>query len=136
MREKGLDPDADRKQRTDFTRPILVSLHDLRRAGTVEKIGNYPVDVRQPDNSQCIALTQTKSAEPCADWISTRAQMTSISKNPARGAAFIALSYSKHFPRSLPTYVVNTTQRSQYEIDDSPRKRRWTDHAAVILDAD
>ncbi len=39
MLEKGLDPDADRKQRTDFTRCILVSLHDLRRAGTVEKIG-------------------------------------------------------------------------------------------------
>jgi len=39
MREKGLDPEADRKQRTDFTRRILVSLHDLRKAGTVEKIG-------------------------------------------------------------------------------------------------
>jgi hypothetical protein len=34
-----LDPEADRKQRTNFTRRILVSLHDLRRAGTVEKIG-------------------------------------------------------------------------------------------------
>jgi hypothetical protein len=40
MREKGLDPEADRKQRVDFTRRILVSLHDLRRAGTVEKVGN------------------------------------------------------------------------------------------------
>jgi hypothetical protein len=39
MREKGLDPEADRKQRTDFTRRILVSLHDLRKAGTVEKVG-------------------------------------------------------------------------------------------------
>ena len=39
MREKGLDPEADRKQRADFTRRILVSLHDLRKAGTVEKIG-------------------------------------------------------------------------------------------------
>ncbi len=39
MREKGLDPEIDRKQRTDFTRRILVSLHDLRRTGTVEKIG-------------------------------------------------------------------------------------------------
>jgi hypothetical protein len=39
MREKGLDPEADRKQRVDFTRRILVSLHDLRKAGTVEKIG-------------------------------------------------------------------------------------------------
>jgi hypothetical protein len=39
MREKGLDPEADRKQRTDFTQRILVSLHDLRRAGTVDKVG-------------------------------------------------------------------------------------------------
>ena len=39
IREEGLDPEADRKQRTDFTRRILVSLHDLRRAGTVEKVG-------------------------------------------------------------------------------------------------
>jgi len=39
MREKGLDPESDRKQRTDFTKRILVSLHDLRKAGTVEKIG-------------------------------------------------------------------------------------------------
>jgi hypothetical protein len=40
MREKGLDPEADRKQRKDFTRRILVTLHDMRKAGTVEKIGN------------------------------------------------------------------------------------------------
>ena len=40
MREKGLDPEADRKQRADFTRRILVSLHDLRKNGTVEKIGH------------------------------------------------------------------------------------------------
>jgi hypothetical protein len=40
MREKGLDPEADRKQRTDFTKRILVSLHDLRKAGTVEKVGS------------------------------------------------------------------------------------------------
>jgi hypothetical protein len=39
MREKGLDPEADRKQRTDFTRRILVSLHDLRKVGAVEKVG-------------------------------------------------------------------------------------------------
>jgi hypothetical protein len=39
MLEKGLDPGADRKQRIDFTRRILVSLHDLKKAGTVEKIG-------------------------------------------------------------------------------------------------
>ena len=40
MREKGLDPESDRKVRTDFTRRILVSLHDLRKNGTVEKIGH------------------------------------------------------------------------------------------------
>jgi len=39
MLEKGLDPAADRKQRIDFTRRILVSLHDMKKAGTVEKIG-------------------------------------------------------------------------------------------------
>jgi len=39
MLEKGLDPAADRKQRIDFTRRILVSLHDLKKAGTVEKNG-------------------------------------------------------------------------------------------------
>jgi hypothetical protein len=40
MRDKGLDPDAERKLRADFTRRILVSLHDLRKAGFIEKIGN------------------------------------------------------------------------------------------------
>lgn len=40
MREKGLDPESDRKMRTDFTRRILVSLHDLRKNGTVEKVGH------------------------------------------------------------------------------------------------
>lgn len=54
MREKGMDPEADRKQRTDFTRRILVSLHDLRRAGTVEKIGygrgvRWKLAAREPD---------------------------------------------------------------------------------------
>jgi hypothetical protein len=54
MREKGLDPEADRKQRTDFTRRILVSLHDLRRAGTVEKIGygrgvRWKLAAKEPD---------------------------------------------------------------------------------------
>jgi hypothetical protein len=39
MRDKGLDPEADRKQRTDFGKRILVSLHDLRKSGHVEKIG-------------------------------------------------------------------------------------------------
>jgi hypothetical protein len=54
MREKGLDPEADRKQRTDLTRRILVSLHDLRRAGTVEKIGygrgvRWKLAAKEPD---------------------------------------------------------------------------------------
>ena len=39
MLDKGLDP-ADRKMRTDFSRRFLVTLHDLRKAGAVEKIGN------------------------------------------------------------------------------------------------
>ena len=40
MKDKGLDPDKDRKLRSDFIRRILVSLHDLRKAGEVEKIGH------------------------------------------------------------------------------------------------
>lgn len=40
MSEKGLDPESDRKLRADFTRRILVSLHDLRKNGTIEKIGH------------------------------------------------------------------------------------------------
>ena len=40
MRDKGLDPESDRKLRADFTRRILVSLHDLMKAGTVEKVGH------------------------------------------------------------------------------------------------
>lgn len=44
MRDKGLDPE-NRKLRRDFTRRILVSLHDLRKAGQVEKIG-HARDVR------------------------------------------------------------------------------------------
>ncbi len=39
MRDKGLDPEADRKIKADFTKRILVSLHDLRKAGKIEKIG-------------------------------------------------------------------------------------------------
>ena len=39
MREKGLDPEKDRKARSDFTRRILVSLHDLMKAGQVQRIG-------------------------------------------------------------------------------------------------
>lgn len=40
MRDKHLDPVADRKTRRDFTRRILITLHDLRKAGTVEKVGH------------------------------------------------------------------------------------------------
>jgi hypothetical protein len=40
MREKGLDPEADRKTRSDFVRRILVSLHDLRKAGMIDKVGH------------------------------------------------------------------------------------------------
>jgi hypothetical protein len=40
MRDKGLDPAKDRKLRSDFIRRILVSLHDLRKAGEVEKVGH------------------------------------------------------------------------------------------------
>jgi hypothetical protein len=39
IKNKGLEPE-NRKLRRDFTRRILVSLHDLRKAGTVEKIGH------------------------------------------------------------------------------------------------
>ncbi len=39
MREKGMDPEADLKVRADFTKRILVSLHDLRKKGTVESVG-------------------------------------------------------------------------------------------------
>lgn len=40
MRDKGMDPEKDRKTRADFIKRILVSLHDLRKAGMVEKIGH------------------------------------------------------------------------------------------------
>lgn len=39
MRDKGLDPE-NRKLRRDFTRRILVSLHDLRKAEIVAKNGH------------------------------------------------------------------------------------------------
>jgi hypothetical protein len=39
MRDKGLDPE-NRKLRRDFTRRILVSLHDLKKAGVVLKDGH------------------------------------------------------------------------------------------------
>ena len=40
MKEKGLDPEADRKTRSDFIRRVLVSLHDLRKSGVIEKVGH------------------------------------------------------------------------------------------------
>jgi len=40
MRDKGLDPDRDRKLRSDFIRRILVSLHDLRDSNEIEKVGH------------------------------------------------------------------------------------------------
>jgi len=39
MQDKRLDPDNDRKLRTDFNKRILVSLHDMMKAGQVERIG-------------------------------------------------------------------------------------------------
>lgn len=38
MRDKGLDPE-NRKLRADFTRRILVNLHDLTKGGHVQKVG-------------------------------------------------------------------------------------------------
>jgi hypothetical protein len=40
MLDKGLDPETDRKQRHDFVRRVLVTLHDLRKANQVEKVGH------------------------------------------------------------------------------------------------
>ena len=39
MRDKGLDPAVDRKVRTSFAQRFLRSLHDLRKAGKVERMG-------------------------------------------------------------------------------------------------
>ncbi|HTT83380.1 MAG TPA: hypothetical protein VMF67_07855 [Rhizomicrobium sp.] len=39
MRDKGLDPE-NRKLRADFTRRILVSLHDLAKGGHAQKTGH------------------------------------------------------------------------------------------------
>jgi hypothetical protein len=39
MRDKGLDPDKDRAVKRDFVRRILVTLHDLRKYGHIEKVG-------------------------------------------------------------------------------------------------
>lgn len=58
MREKGLDPESDRKLRADFTRRFLVTLHDMRKAGTIEKIGHGRgvrwrlVETPEPDDVQ------------------------------------------------------------------------------------
>jgi len=40
MRDKHMDPVTDLKTRRDFTRRILITLHDLRKAGTIEKVGH------------------------------------------------------------------------------------------------
>jgi hypothetical protein len=39
MRDKGLNPDEDRKLRANFASRFLTSLHDLRNAGTIERVG-------------------------------------------------------------------------------------------------
>ena len=39
MLDKRLDPEKNRKIRTDFNRRILVTLHDLRKADMIEKGG-------------------------------------------------------------------------------------------------
>jgi hypothetical protein len=40
MVDKGKDPLVDKKLKADFTRRILCTLHDLAKAGSVEKVGN------------------------------------------------------------------------------------------------
>lgn len=40
MLDKRLDPEKNRKIRTDFSRRILVTLHDLRKADMIEKVGH------------------------------------------------------------------------------------------------
>jgi hypothetical protein len=40
MMEKGMDPEADHKTRSDFIRRILASLQDLRDSNVVEKVGH------------------------------------------------------------------------------------------------
>ena len=39
MLDKGLDPETERRLRTDFTRRILVTLHDLKKIGQVQQVG-------------------------------------------------------------------------------------------------
>ena len=40
MRDKRLDLEKNQKLRTDFCRRILVTLHDMRKAGQIEKVGH------------------------------------------------------------------------------------------------
>lgn len=40
MRDKGLNSEANRKLRTDFCPRILVTLHGLMKAETIEKVGH------------------------------------------------------------------------------------------------
>ena len=40
MRDKHMDPVTDLKMRRDFTRRILITLHDPRKAGHIEKVGH------------------------------------------------------------------------------------------------
>ena len=40
MRKKYLDPETDRKSRNKFIRRILVSLHELRKANVIDKVGH------------------------------------------------------------------------------------------------
>jgi len=39
MRDKGMDPEADGKMRASFASRFLTSLHDMRNAETVERVG-------------------------------------------------------------------------------------------------
>jgi hypothetical protein len=39
MRDKGLDPDADRVTRTDFVRRVGLQLNAMQRDGKIERIG-------------------------------------------------------------------------------------------------
>ena len=39
MRDKGMEPEADAKMRTNFAQRFLTSLHDLRKTGKVECLG-------------------------------------------------------------------------------------------------
>jgi hypothetical protein len=56
MRDKGLDPE-NRKLRRYFTRRILVSLHDLRKAGVVLKFGHGRGGSKIPRQNACNAWT-------------------------------------------------------------------------------